>query len=150
MTSIIEYPEVLLVEDREEDATLTIRALKKYNLINDIKWLEDGQHALDYLFGTGPEKITQAIPKLILLDLKLPRVNGLEVLEQIKASEALRTIPVIIMTSSKEDVDIKKAYQLGANSYIVKPIDFGNFADAVKQLGMYWLILNEPLKPTQK
>lgn len=147
--TIIEYPEVLLVEDREEDAQLTIRALKKYNLINDIKWLEDGQQALDYLFGTGPEKVLQAIPKLILLDLKLPKVSGLEVLEQIKAAEGLKSIPVIIMTSSNEDVDIKRAYQLGANSYIVKPIAFINFVDCVKQLGMYWLMLNQPPKPAK-
>lgn len=148
--TIKEYPEVLLIEDREEDAKLTIRALKKYNLINDIKWLEDGQYALDYLFGTGPEPVLQAIPKLILLDLKLPRVNGLEVLEQIKASDVLKSIPVIMMTSSKEDVDIQKAYKLGVNSYIVKPINFQNFADAVKQLGMYWLMLNQPPKPSQQ
>ena len=142
--TIQHFMEVLLVEDRKEDAELTMRALKKNHLINEIKWIDDGQDALDYLFGNGNylDK-TYDLPKLILLDLKLPKVNGLEILEKLKSHETLKQIPVVILTSSQEDVDIQKAYRMGVNSYIVKPIDFSKFAEAIKQVGIYWLMMNE-------
>ena len=139
------FIEVLLIEDRPEDAELTIRALKQHNLVNEVKWLEDGQEALDYLFRNGEGKDAMVeLPKLILLDLKLPKVNGLEVLEKIKKSEQTKHIPIVVLTSSKEDVDVGKAYKLGANSYIVKPVDFKSFAESIKQVGLYWLLLNQP------
>ena len=135
--------EVLLVEDRAEDAELAIDSLRQGGLINEIKLLKDGQEALDYLFGEGAyQGLQQELPKLILLDLKLPKVNGLEVLEKIKNSTKHQHIPIVILTSSKEDIDIEKAYALGANSYIVKPVDFNNFSDAVRQVGLYWCVLN--------
>ena len=138
-----DYVEVLFVEDRPEDAELTIRSLKEHNLVNQIKLIEDGQEALDYLFGHGSFKENKPeLPKLILLDLKLPKVSGLEVLERIRKEEDLKHLPVVILTSSNEDIDIAKAYELGANSYIVKPVDFVNFAKAIKQVGLYWLVLN--------
>lgn len=137
--------ELLLVEDLEEDANLAIRSLKKYNLVNDIQWAEDGEEALDYLFARGQYHGRNAahVPKVILLDLKLPKLNGLEVLKEIRQNEITRKIPVIIMTSSKEDKDIQVAYDLGANSYIVKPVDFHKFAEVVKEVGFYWLVLNQ-------
>lgn len=136
--------EVLLVEDSTEDAELTLRALKKHNIINEIKWIADGQDALDYLFSAGNySNQSNEMPKVILLDLKLPKVNGMEILEKLKQDHELRKIPVVILTSSKEDIDIQKAYGLGANSYIVKPVDFPKFADAIRQLGVYWVLLNE-------
>lgn len=138
------YVEVLFVEDSPEDADLTIRSLKKYNITNNIKLLEDGQEALDYLFGEGRYAGNHsALPKVILLDLKLPKISGLEVLERMKADERLRQIPVVVLTSSNENKDIKKAYELGVNSYIVKPVNFQNFAEALRQVGLYWLILNK-------
>lgn len=138
--------QVLLVEDNPNDVKLTLRALDKHRLANQIEVVRDGQAALDFLFGTGGVEDSAShkpTPRLILLDLKLPKFSGLEVLERIKADARTRTIPVTILTSSREDVDIAKAYELGVNSYIVKPVDFAQFSQAVEQLGFYWLLLNE-------
>lgn len=137
--------EILLVEDSLHDAELTIRSLRKNNVSNKIVHLKDGAAALQFLFGDG-EFVGRDIkqkPKVILLDLKMPKVNGLEVLERIKKDERTKTIPVVILTSSKEDPDILKCYQLGANSYIVKPVDFDSFHKVVSELGLYWVLLNQ-------
>ncbi|UPT67370.1 MAG: response regulator [Sphingobacteriales bacterium JAD_PAG50586_3] len=138
--------EILLVEDNMHDAEMTIRALKKQNIANNLIHLKDGAMALDFLFGTGEYsgRNTQIKPKVILLDLKMPKVNGLEVLEKIKANEDTKKIPVVVLTSSKEHPDIEKCYELGVNSYIVKPVEFTNFIKAVSDLGLYWLLLNQP------
>ncbi|MDJ1496710.1 response regulator [Cytophagaceae bacterium DM2B3-1] len=138
--------EVLYIEDTPEDADLALRSLRKHNLVNEVKLLEDGQAALDYLFGEGEYASSGRgkIPRLMLLDLKLPKISGLEVLARMKTDDQLKHIPVVVLTSSNEDIDIKKAYALGANSYIVKPVDFQNFAEAIRQVGLYWLVLNEP------
>ena len=141
--------EILLVEDNPRDGELTMRALKKRHLANHLVWVKDGAEALDYLFGAsteGPSAIAH-IPKVILLDLKLPRVDGLEVLRRLKAGERTKTIPVVVLSSSREEQDIARSYQLGVNSYIVKPVDFGNFSEAVADLGLYWLLLNQPPEP---
>lgn len=140
--------EILLVEDNPRDAELTIRALKKNNLANSLIHVENGADALDFLFARGKfkEKETDVLPKVVLLDLKLPKVNGLEVLRIIKEDERTRMIPVVMVTSSTEDPDIKAAYELGVNSYIVKPVQFKDFINAMKQLGIYWLLVNQPLK----
>jgi len=137
--------EIILVEDNLDDALLTIRALKKSNLANNILHLKDGEEAIDYFFGPGefPGKNIPENPKLILLDLKMPKVNGLEVLERIKSDERTKQIPVVILTSSNEDPDIKKCYALGVNSYIVKPVGFENFVSIISALGIYWLLLNQ-------
>ena len=138
--------EILLVEDNLHDAELTIRALKQSNIANKLFHLKDGVAALDFLFGTG-EYAGRNInnkPKLILLDLKMPKVDGIEVLARIKADEFTKQIPVVILTSSKENPDMEKCYQLGANSYIVKPVEFDNFTKAVSELGLYWMLLNQP------
>jgi two-component system, response regulator len=140
--------EILLVEDNPQDAELTVRSLKKKNLANDLVVVEDGEEALEYLFCRGRfanRDVNQA-PKVVLLDLKLPKVSGLEVLRALKQNEQTRTIPVVIVTSSREDPDIKTAYDLGANSYVVKPVDFDAFADAVCNLGLYWLLVNQAPK----
>ena len=137
--------EILLVEDNLNDAELTIRALRKHNMANNILHLKDGADALDFLFGTGEFQHRDTVnnkPKVILLDLKMPKVNGLEVLEKIKSEELTSTIPVVILTSSKEHPDVEKCYALGANSYIVKPVEFDSFLKAVSDLGFYWLLLN--------
>lgn len=140
--------EVLLVEDNPRDAELTIRALKKHNLANRLFHVEDGAEALDFLFGRGkyegPE--IDRPPKVVLLDLKLPKLNGLEVLRIIKTSERTRSIPVVVVTSSAEDPDMRTAYDLGANSYIVKPVQFEAFVEAMSKVGIYWLMVNHPLK----
>ena len=138
--------EVLLVEDSMDDAELTIHALKKQHLANNLIHLKDGAEALDFLFGRGEfkERDLSNIPKVILLDLKMPKVGGLEVLEKIKSNEQTRKIPVVVLTSSKQDPDIKKCYELGANSYIVKPVDFNGFLKAISDIGFYWLLLNQP------
>ena len=136
------YVELLYVEDNMADAELALDSLKEHNLINNIKHLKDGQEVLDYFFNKRNPDETAHYPRLILLDLKLPKVSGLEVLEKLKSEKQLCEIPVVILTSSNEDIDIKRAYQLGANSYIVKPVNFHNFADAIRQLSMYWLVLN--------
>ena len=137
--------EILLVEDSAHDAEMTIRSLRKNNVSNKIVHLKDGAAALAFLFASGDfagRDIGQK-PKVILLDLKMPKVNGLQVLEQIKQNENTRTIPVVVLTSSKEDPDIKKCYNLGANSYIVKPVDFESFHKVVGELGLYWVLLNQ-------
>ena len=130
---------ILLVEDNPDDAGLTMRSLKKNNLSNNLLHLEDGEEALEYLEKHNHNKL----PKVILLDLKMPKVDGLEVLRIIKKDPILKLIPVVILTSSKEEQDLVQSYSLGANSYIRKPIDFDNFMDAANQMGMYWLLLNE-------
>ena len=138
--------EILLVEDNMDDAEMTIHALRKNNLANKLIHMKDGEEALDFLFGTGNfiGRDVSLKPSLILLDLKMPKVDGLEVLERVKSNEATKKIPVVILTSSKEDPDVSKSYELGANSYIVKPVEFESFMKAVSELGMYWMILNQP------
>ncbi len=138
--------EILLVEDNAADEELTLHALKLNRLENDIHVVRDGAEALEFLFCTdryADRKIDQA-PKVVLLDLKLPLVDGLEVLRQVKADPRTRAIPVVVLTSSREERDIVESYELGVNSYITKPVDFGQFTDSVRQLGMYWLLLNQP------
>jgi two-component system response regulator len=140
--------EILLVEDNERDAELTIRALKKHNFSNQLVHVKDGAEALDFLFGRGKyegRNIEQR-PRVVLLDLKLPKVNGLEVLRAIKEDEHLRHLPVVVVTSSTEDPDMQTAYELGANSYVVKPVEFDSFMNAMSHLGLYWLLVNKPLK----
>ena len=138
--------EILLVEDNPNDVELTLHALKKNNLANNIHVVRDGAEALDYLFGSGAYagRDTNMTPKVILLDLKLPKVDGMEVLQRIKSDESTRSIPVVMLTSSREERDIVESYQLGVNSYIAKPVDFEQFTEAVRQLGLYWLLLNQP------
>ena len=140
--------EILLVEDNSRDAELTIRALKRKNLANNLYHVEDGVEALDFLFGRGKysSRDMNEPPKVVLLDLKLPRINGLEVLSALKADERTRTIPVVIITSSAEDPDVKKAYELGANSYVIKPVQFDSFMEAMVKIGIYWLMVNHPVK----
>jgi two-component system, response regulator len=135
---------ILLVEDNPDDVALTFRALKKNSIGNKIVVASDGVEALDYLFGTGPHAGHDIVqPQLILLDLKLPKLDGFEVLKKLRADPRTRFLPVVILTSSKEQQDIVDGYGLGANSYIRKPVDFQQFVEAVRQLGMYWLVLNE-------
>jgi two-component system, response regulator len=138
--------EILLVEDSASDAEMTIRALKKNNLANRLLHLKDGQQALDFLFATGEysDRLASQKPKVILLDLKMPKVSGMEVLQQIKADERTKKIPVVILTSSKEDPDIQTCYDLGVNSYVVKPVEFDAFYKAISNLGLYWMIVNQP------
>jgi two-component system response regulator len=138
--------EILLVEDSPTDAELTNRTLKKRNLANTLVHVTDGQAALDFLFATGPyaDRTTDAQPKVVMLDLKLPKVSGIGVLRQLRANERTKLIPVVIMTASNEDRDVIESYQLGANSYVVKPVEFENFSQAVSNLGFYWLLLNQP------
>ena len=140
--------EILLVEDNVRDAELTIRALKKHNLANHLVHVKDGAEALDFLFGRGTyqDRNPKARPRVVLLDLKLPKVTGLEVLRAIKQDEYLSLMPVVIVTSSAEDPDMSTAYELGANSYVVKPVEFDSFVDAMSHLGLYWLLLNQPFK----
>ena len=140
--------EILLVEDSPQDLALTQRALRRANLCNHIQVARDGQEAPDFLFGEGPHtgRPVEAVPKVILLDLKLPKVDGLEVLKRIKSDPRTRRIPTVVLTSSKEQKDVVESYQLGVNSYIVKPVNFESFMTAVAELGMYWLLLNEPPK----
>ena len=141
--------EILLVEDNPRDGELALRALKKRHLANHLVWVKDGAEALEYLFRASPEgqRAIDHIPKVILLDLKLPKVDGLEVLRQLKGDERTRNIPVVVLTSSREEQDIVESYRLGVNSYIVKPVEFENFSQAVAQLGLYWLLLNQPPEP---
>ena len=140
---------ILLVEDNPSDVGLTQRALAKSHVANELVVAEDGQEALDYLFGAGAYagREVPELPALVLLDLKLPRVDGLEVLRQIRADERTRRLPVVILTTSKEEQDVAQSYDLGANSYIRKPVDFTQFAQAVENLGLYWLVLNESAPP---
>ena len=137
--------DILLVEDNPRDAELTMRALKKRNIANQLFWVEDGAEALDFLFCRGKydQRDHQQQPKVILLDLKLPKVDGFQVLKAVKGDERTASIPIVIMTSSREDPDIKSAYKLGANSYIVKPVDFNAFSEVMSQIGFYWLFVNQ-------
>jgi two-component system response regulator len=142
MMEIHNAVEVLLIEDNPDDAGLTIRALKKHNLANNLLHLHDGEEALNYLFKA---KLT-GIPKVILLDLKMPKVDGIEVLRRLKSDEVRKVIPVVVLTSSKEDRDIVESYKLGVNAYIVKPVDFDKFVKAISEIGFFWLLLNQPPK----
>ena len=132
---------ILLVEDNPDDEALTLRALKKNGILNEVALARDGQQALDYFFGEGAS--ARDAPAVVLLDLKLPKIDGLEVLRRIRADERTRLQPVVILTSSREEQDLMTGYRLGANSYIRKPVDFNQFMEAVRQLGLYWLVLNE-------
>lgn len=136
---------ILLVEDNPDDEELTLRALKKNNIVNDVAVVRDGAEALDYLFCTGryTSRNSSDLPQIVLLDLNLPKMGGLEVLRRIRENEKTRLLPVVILTSSKEEQDLIQGYSLGANSYVRKPVDFNQFVDAVRQLGLYWLVLNE-------
>jgi CheY-like chemotaxis protein len=136
---------ILLVEDNENDEELTLRALKKHKIGNPVVVARDGAEALDYLFGRGAyaARDVRALPQVVLLDLNLPKLSGIEVLRAVRADERTRVLPVVILTSSQEDSDLASGYASGANSYIVKPVDFNQFAEAVRQLGLYWLVLNQ-------
>ncbi len=137
--------DILLVEDNATDAELCIRALKKHGLANDILWVKDGAEALDFVFRTGEyaEVPNGVRPKVILLDLRLPKVSGIEVLRKLKADEHARLIPIAVLTSSKEDEDLEECYRLGVNSYIPKPVEFEQFMDTIATLGMYWMVINK-------
>jgi two-component system response regulator len=143
------YVEILLVEDNPNDAELSLYALKKHHVANRIHLAKDGADALDFLFATGKYegRSVEDTPKVILLDLKLPKIDGLAVLRRIKEDPRTRQIPVVVLTSSHEERDIISSYNLGVNSYIVKPIDFEQFSESVRQLGLYWVLLNEPPIP---
>ena len=136
---------ILLVEDNPDDEALTLRALKKNNILNEVVVARDGVEALDFLFGTGAHagRDLTLMPEVILLDINLPRINGLEVLEKIRANEQTKLLPVVILTTSNEERDKLKSYTLGANSFIRKPVDFLQFSEAIRQLGLYWLVLNQ-------
>ncbi len=138
--------EILLVEDNPRDVELTLHALQEHHLTNNITVIRDGAEALDFMFGTGQYagRNVSHRPKVILLDLKLPKVDGHEVLRQLKADERTQMVPVVVLTSSKEERDIVESYKLGVNSYIVKPVDFEQFSESMRQLGMYWMLLNQP------
>lgn len=140
--------EILLVEDNPNDAELCLRALTKNKISNKIVHVKDGAEAIDFIFATGPyaHRKVENGPKVILLDLKLPKVDGLEVLQKVKADARTKVIPVVVMTSSKEEQDIVKSYQYGVNSYVVKPVDFDKFVKVVADLGLYWMLLNQPPK----
>jgi CheY-like chemotaxis protein len=142
--------DILLIEDNHDEAELAIRSLKKSNLANRLKHFDDGAEALDFIFSTGKYagKTTPFNAKLILLDLKLPKIDGLEILRRLKASEMTNLIPIVVLTSSKEEKDIIESYKLGVNSYIVKPVSFESFSKAISELGLYWLVLNQ--KPFEK
>lgn len=144
--------EILLAEDNPSDVELTLHALKKNRLANRIEVVSDGELALDFIFGTGAYagRNTSNVPRMILLDLKMPKVDGVEVLRKLKADPVARSIPVIVLTSSREERDLVETYQLGVNSYVVKPVDFDQFTEAVRLLGLYWLLLNEPQKAPQE
>jgi len=141
--------EILLVEDNPADAELTIRALKKQNLANKLVWVKDGEQALDFVFGTGAfaHRDVMRPPRVILLDLRLPKIDGLEALQRIKADERTRLIPVVVLSSSTQDRDIVESYRLGVNSYVSKPVQFEEFAKVVSTLGLYWLLINRPPGP---
>ena len=135
---------ILLVEDNPRDEALTLRALKKNNIVNDVVVARDGVEALEYLFGRGSEvDSANVMPQVVLLDLKLPKVDGLEVLRKLRAEERTKRLPVVVFTSSNEEEDMIKSYDLGANSYVRKPVNFEQFLEATRQLGLYWLMLNE-------
>ncbi|MDO8991065.1 MAG: response regulator [Sideroxyarcus sp.] len=146
MNNELKEVEILLVEDNPTDAELCIRTLKSNSLANKLFWVKDGAEALDFLFASGAyaDRNVTITPKVILLDLRLPKVDGKEVLRRIKADERTRAIPVVVLTSSKEDRDVAESYQLGVNSYISKPVGFEEFTRTVKELGLYWLLINRP------
>ena len=137
---------ILLVEDNPDDVDLTLRALKRNNIVNEVVLAGDGVEALDYLFGTGAYagRDTSATPRVVLLDLKLPKIDGLEVLRRLRSDERTKLLPIVVLTSSKEQQDLVESYSLGANSYVRKLVDFNQFVEAIRQLGLYWLVLNEP------
>ncbi len=139
---------ILLVEDNPNDVKLTLHALKKNNIANEVVVAEDGVEALEYLFGEGAyaDRDTAQLPSLVLLDLKMPRLDGLDVLKRLRADDRTKLLPIVILTSSKEEQDLIAGYSLGANSYVRKPVDFDQFTEAVRQLGLYWLVLNETLE----
>ena len=144
MTNDLGPVEILLVEDGPADAEMTLRALRRNNLANRIHWVKDGEEALEYMFGTGAyaQRDPSALPRLVLLDIKMPKVDGIEVLRQVKARDETRTMPVVMLTSSAQERDIVASYSLGVNSYVVKPVEFGKFADEVAKAGCYWVLLN--------
>ena len=137
---------ILLVEDNRDHAELTIRALRKSNVANEVKTVYDGEEALDYMFGRGAYagRDVADVPAVILLDLKLPKVDGMDVLKELRANERTKLVPVVILTSSREERDVINGYRLGANAYVQKPVDFVHFSEAVKSLGLFWAVLNEP------
>ncbi len=142
---VIKDETILLVEDNPDDVELTMRAFRKNNIANNVAVVRDGAEALDYLFGQGAyaNRDAREIPRLILLDLKLPKLNGLQVLERLRADERTKLAPVVILTSSKEEQDLISSYKTGANSYVRKPVDFNQFVEAVRNIGLYWLLINE-------
>ncbi len=146
-----ETADILIAEDNPNDAMLTIRSLKQHNLANRLVHVSDGQAAIDYLFANGAysERDPLDLPKVVLLDLKLPKLNGLEVLSLIRGDPRTKFLPIVILTSSQEESDLIESYKLGANSYIVKPVDFENFSKAIYEVGLYWLLLNKPATPTK-
>jgi two-component system response regulator len=145
MIDIDAFVEVLLVEDNPTDAELCIRSLKKHNLANKLLWVKDGVEALDALFHTGSFASDKGKrnPKVVLLDLRLPKIDGLEVLRKVRMDERTKTVPIVVLTSSKESADVAEAYKLGANSFITKPVDFDSFVETVAKLGLYWLVTNK-------
>ena len=137
--------DILLVEDRAEDAELALMALKKYNLVNKVDWVKDGEEALEYIFAEGRYSDRDIVdrPKVILLDLKMPKVDGIEVLKKIRGDERVKFIPVVILTTSKEEQDVLNAYNLNVNAYMLKPVEFNGFVEAIKTVGLFWVILNQ-------
>jgi two-component system, response regulator len=152
MVDAIEAPEILLIEDNPTDAELCIRALKKQNFANRLLWVKDGAEAIDAVFGTGSfaDRKTNHIPKVVLLDLRLPKIDGIEVLRRVKADPCARLIPVVVLTSSKESRDVSEAYALGVNSFVTKPVEFDSFVEVISKLGFYWLIINKPPEPIRQ
>jgi two-component system response regulator len=138
--------DIILVEDNPHEAMLAIRSLKKHHLANNLIHLDDGEQAMNFIFSEGEysSNINPPSPKLILLDINLPKINGLDILRRVKADPRTQKIPIVLLTSSREESDIMESYKLGANSYIVKPVDFNSFSQAIQEMGMYWLVLNEP------
>lgn len=152
MSILTDDVEILLVEDNPTDAELAMIALKERNLANKLVWVKDGAEALDFLFAVGAyaSRKVENSPKVVLLDLRMPKVDGLEVLRRVKADERTKHIPVVVLTSSKEDRDVAESYNLGVNSYIAKPVEFEEFAKVVSELGLYWLLINHPPLPAVK
>lgn len=144
MKMVSDVRKILLVEDNANDVELTLSALGEYNLVNDVDVVRDGEEALDYLYKRGKYETRQTQePAVVLLDLKLPKVDGLEVLEKIKADDNLKTVPVVMLTSSREEQDLVRSYKLGVNAYVVKPVEFGEFMNALKELGLFWAVINQ-------